>query len=288
VENGVRRFACTACGKCCNRSPEVELSEAAALADVFVFRLMFRLYTLPRLFDRDGADSAGLFYQKKRLLAAHAARAYPKKVIRNGKVVERMHYLMISALAMDTRADACAALDESGRCGIHARRPVGCRSVPFHYSRADDLAEGDFDEFVSSPGYACNTADDAPVVLERGRIVDEDTLQARAQALAVAEADRPWKEAIVRRMKRGSLAEMSLPSLQDIETNAAFGALTSSMRIGWEIAADVRLLPVERCRSLIATQLALIDRELTDERCPPEGRETLRDMRAEYARELGS
>jgi hypothetical protein len=39
---------------------------------------------------------------------------------------------------------------------------------------------------------------------------------------------------------------------------------------------------------LIATQLALIDRELTDERCPPEGRETLRDMRAEYARELGS
>ena len=73
-----RRFACTQCGKCCNRSPEVELSEAAALADVFVFRLMFRLYFLPRrlgdyLRTAGGpAATAEVFYQRKRLLGAYA------------------------------------------------------------------------------------------------------------------------------------------------------------------------------------------------------------------------
>ena len=43
-----RRFACTQCGQCCNRPPEVELGEAAALADVFVLRLLMRIYSLPR------------------------------------------------------------------------------------------------------------------------------------------------------------------------------------------------------------------------------------------------
>ena len=41
-----RHFACTQCGKCCDRAPEVELGEAAALADVFVWQLLFRLYSL--------------------------------------------------------------------------------------------------------------------------------------------------------------------------------------------------------------------------------------------------
>jgi len=129
----------------------VELSEAAALADVFVFRLMFRLYSLPPAPER--GSSAELFYQKKRLLAAHAASAYSKKVMRDGRLVERMHYLMISALALNTRTGSCPAL-EAGRCNIYNRRPLGCRTVPFHYSRPDALAERDFDAFVSTPGYS--------------------------------------------------------------------------------------------------------------------------------------
>ena len=181
LEVAVRRFACTSCGACCNRSPEVELSEAAALADVFVFRLMFRLYSLPRTFEsgRSPSESAEIFYQKKRLLAAHAARKYAVMIMRDGRRVEHVQYLMISALALDTRSGACAALS-GGRCGIYDRRPLGCRAVPFHYSRADALAESDLDAFVATPGYACETGESAPVVLESGHIVDRITLQTRA------------------------------------------------------------------------------------------------------------
>jgi len=274
-----RRFACTQCGMCCNRSPEVELSESAALADVFVFRLLFRLYTLPTSPERGTVSE--LFYQKKRLLAAHAARKYPKKVMRGGKRVERIHYLMLSALALDTRRGACAAL-EDGRCGIYERRPLGCRTVPFHYARADALAEHDFDTFVSTAGYRCDVGETAAVVLERGQIVDKGSVEARAQAETIAEADSAWKEAIVRRMKQGVVAGSPLPTLNDVEEQAGFGALTVSMRVAWEIAADAGILSVEQSQSLVRTQLETIERELANAGCAGADAETLTEMAAEY------
>ena len=166
------RFACTGCGACCNRPPEVELSEAAALSDVFVFRLMFRLYELPRTFSGYLAARAGIgrpevFYELKRLLAAFAARRSARKRRHGAKAIEYTQYLVISALALDTRFGACPALS-GGRCGIYDRRPLACRAVPFHYSRPETLAEVDLATFVETPGYRCDTSAEAPVVLAGG------------------------------------------------------------------------------------------------------------------------
>jgi Fe-S-cluster containining protein len=156
----VLRFACTQCGKCCNRSPEVELSEAAALADVFVFRLMFRIYERPRTFagylasGRSG--SAEAFHESKRLLNAFAARKGATRKRHGGKTVEYDRYLMISALTVDTGSGTCSALSEN-RCGIYERRPLACRTAPLHYARAEASARACLDEFVRTPGYRCNT-----------------------------------------------------------------------------------------------------------------------------------
>jgi Fe-S-cluster containining protein len=276
---GVRRFACTQCGKCCNRSPEVELSEAAALADLFVFRLMFRLYSLPRLPER--GEPSELFYQRKRLLAAHAARKYPRKVVRGGKTVEVTSYLMISALTMDTAPGACAALEDN-RCTIHERRPLGCRTVPFHYARAEALALPDFDAFVATVGYRCDTGESAPLFVENGRILDTQMLQARADAQALAERDRPWKQAIVSRMRAGG--DDALPALQEVEANAGFAAMTTTMRVGWEIAAEAGLLSRETLRTLVGQQLAGIERALSGDAVPD--RQTLWEMKSEYQQAL--
>jgi Fe-S-cluster containining protein len=260
----------------------MELSEAAPLADIFVFRLMFRLYNLPRAPER-GAN-AETFYQKKRLLAAHAARRTPKKLMLAGKVVEGTSYLMISALTLDTAPGACSALT-GGRCSIHDRRPLTCRTVPFHYARADGLALSDFDAFVATPGYRCDSGESAELVLQGGRIVHAATLQARSEALARAASDRPWKEAIARRMKTSG---DSLPSLRDIEANAGFAAVTTSMRVGWQIAADAGLLSRAACRMLIERQSATIARELApretkdSDRPDAADRQTLVDMKLEY------
>lgn len=284
----VRRFACTQCGKCCNRSPEVELSEAAPLADVFVFRLMFRLYWLPRALSdylatgERGPNAGAIFYEKKRLLSAFAARKYPVKLRRAGRSVEYTKYLVISALSLDTGTAACAAL-RGKRCGIYERRPLSCRTVPFHYSRPEALTASELDAFVSNPAYECDTEEAAALVIDRGRIVDEAMLQARAQAVSLVERDRRWHEAIVRRMHAGTEA---LPTLGEIEANAQFGAMTTSMRVAWQIAADCGLIAPEDCEALIAAQLELIERELAGAAYAQEARETLSEMQPEYRHEL--
>jgi Fe-S-cluster containining protein len=278
----VRRFACTQCGRCCNRAPEVELSEAGELADLFVFRLMFRLYRLPRLPQRNAPGGSETFFQKKRLLAHHAARQYSRKVMRDGRAVEHICYLMVSALAMDTRPGSCAAL-ERGRCSIHDRRPLACRSVPLHYSRVESLALSDFDSFVGTQGFECDTSANAAPVLIDGRIVDPEMLQARADADSIAGRDRRWKEAIARNMKPGRSERGGLPSLHEVEANAHLAAMTSSMRIAWEIAAQTGLINDEQACALGRLQLATIERELASGTCSPTEFQTLLDMRADYS-----
>jgi len=281
----VRRSACTQCGRCCNRSPEVELSEAAALADTFVFRLMFRLYGLPATpqnLPEAGAErvaASEAFYQQKRLLEIFAARKRSVRVKQKGLVVERVQYFVISALTLATRSDRCAAL-HANCCGVHERRPLACRSVPFHYSRAEASAASDLEAFVATPGYACATGEEAAPVLAEGRIIDPVMLRARADAQALAERDRSWKAVILRRMQVGQ--HVDLPSLTDIEANAPFGALTTWMRVAWEIAGEIGLLRADEVGELLAIQIRVIDRELASPECPRDARETLVAMKAEY------
>ena len=79
---------------------------------------------------------------------------------------------MISALAVDAGRGACSALSDN-RCDIYERRPLGCRTVPFHYWRLELSAERDLTQFVGTSGYGCDVGETAPMVLDGGVIVDE-------------------------------------------------------------------------------------------------------------------
>lgn len=260
------------------------LSEAAALADMFVFRLMFRLYALPRTLAgcRESPIPAKAFHESKRLTAAFAARRHVAKRRQGAKAVEYVEYLVISALTLDTGSGRCAAR-VGGRCGIYERRPLACRTVPFHYSRPEASAESDLEAFVATPGYGCDTSHGAPVVVAGGRIVDPETRRTRRDALELCGHERRWQEAILRRLKGGG---GFLPGLREIEANAVFGATTVSMRMAWQIAVEAGVIGADDCRALIAAQAAVIDRELEAGRFAPAARETLAEMRAEYRQAL--
>ncbi|MGB7655281.1 MAG: YkgJ family cysteine cluster protein [Novosphingobium sp.] len=257
-----RHFACTQCGKCCDRAPEVELGEAAALADVFSWQLLFRLYSLPRSvadFPLGGApreQASAQFFESRRLLGAFAAHTFHAKAMVDGKPQQRTFYLTISALAFDPLGAGCPALD-GPLCSIHPRRPLTCRSVPLHYSRALSFAAADLDRFTATPGYACATGIDAPLVLEGGKVADPQIAAARADAAAGAERDAPWKAALVKAMKRG---DPRVPSLAQVEQSAVRGALTAPMLGGWEIAAEAGLLEPDRLEELRQRQRAALDR----------------------------
>lgn len=59
--------------------------------------------------------------------------------------------------------------------------------------------------------------------------------------------------------------------------NAPFGAMTTSMRVAWQIAAAAGLIGGDDYKALIATQLDTIGRELAAGRCMQDARETLAD-----------
>ncbi|HST36262.1 MAG TPA: hypothetical protein VLK25_06500 [Allosphingosinicella sp.] len=85
----------------------------------------------------------------------------------------------------------------------------------------------------------------------------------------------------MRRLKTGSPG-YALPSLREIEANAPFGAMTSSMRAAWQIAAEAGLIGAETCRAWVAAQAKVIERELASAASAADARETLAEMRAEY------
>ena len=278
-----RRFACTQCGACCNRAPELELGEAAAFTGTFVLRLMLRIYSLPRalgdfISDLPREEASAEFYESKRLLSQFAATTWPAKVRRTDKVVEYVQYLSLSVLPLDLGTGSCPALSGTN-CGIYEARPLSCRSVPLHYSRPEAAAARDLDRFTATPTFACDTGLDAPLVISSQRVVDPTMLAARADAAAQAEADRGWKAAIVKAMKAG---QHGLPGPREVEAQAAQGALTASMHGAWRVAETAALIEAGSARSLLAIQARLIERELERPTLTRDTAQTLREMHREY------
>ena len=285
-----RHFACTQCGQCCSRAPELELGEAAALAEVFVLRLLMRIYSLPRSVsdyltpDQPRDRASAEFYHTKRLILAFAATSWPAKVRRDGRAVEYVQYLSLSVLPLDFGTGACNALDGT-HCSIYERRPLSCRTVPLHYSRSEAFATRDLAAFVATPGYACATAADAPLVISQGRITDPAMLAGRADALRQAQADRLWKAAIVKAMKAG---QSGLPSPRRVEAEAARGALTASMLAAWSVAEAAGLITQAQAHRHLAAQCNLIHHELLRDRLSEDVRVTLNEMHHDYAAALAN
>lgn len=272
----------------------MELSEAALLSDAFVFRLSFRIYDLPKAVsdylaalapERTSSRGAAAYFQSRRLLRAYAALSFDAKDRRDGKPIAVSRYLTISALTLDSGSGRCWALDQ-GKCSLYDRRPLACRTVPLHYSRPEALAALDLDAFVATPGFACDTGPSASLLLDDGRIVDDQILTAREQGFAIAEADRGWKSAIVRRMKSGGL--VGLPTLQDIRDNSPYGVTTTSMRLAWQIAVEAGPMSSEQMKALLTAQIVAIDRQIATLEVLADTRETLTEMRAEYGLALNA
>lgn len=257
----------------------MELSEAAGLADHFVFRLLFRPYDLPEVPQAESPAERAAFFGRKRLIRAFAAKSWPLRSSQRGEGKTR--YLVLSALALDGRTGSCPALVDN-RCSIWSERPLTCRSVPLHYSIPDPAMIWRFDAFVATPGFACDTSADAPLLIADGALVDPAMTSARREAVGLATGETRWKQAIVAQMRPGQPYAESLPTREQIDQHAAAHALTVPMAVAWHIAAHAGLLKAEAVAGLLDRQLRCLDRELATECWDPAERRTLIEMRADY------
>jgi len=78
-------------------------------------------------------------------------------------------------------------------------------------------------------------------------------------------------------------APASLPSLKQIQDNSPYGAMTTSMRVAWEIARDSGLLDASSYLTALHNQLRLIEKEIVLARASRNDLNILAQMQAEYA-----
>jgi Fe-S-cluster containining protein len=153
-----RRFACTACGKCCCGRLPLTLDDALAHAGRFPLAMLWTVV-------RPGAKSFALTAR----LGTTAKLAKRKPVA-----------VQITPISYLPPTMACPALAADGLCSIHAEKPLRCRTMPFYPYREEwDQA----DLLAPRPGWLCDTSAAAPVVYRNNEIVVRDDFDRERQAL---------------------------------------------------------------------------------------------------------
>jgi Fe-S-cluster containining protein len=286
-----RHFACTSCGKCCDRGPEIELGEAAALSSSFITRALFRVHSLP-LYAQSrrgklwGDQQDSLLSPQSALeeTREHLARFAVRSEV--DKAQGRTLHLTISALTLDPATGSCPAL-VANRCGIYAHRPHTCRTVPLHYSRPVSSLVGYLDSFVATPGYRCQIGRAAPTVLNGLEITCSEIADARADALAQACADHAWKTEIARLMEQpDEAAKLGLPSSAEVRKNSEAGSASLVAMLGpWRVAQQIGTLTKSQFSAACRAQYDLIQSETM--RCnDPTVFASLQQLLEEYRRQV--
>jgi len=242
----------------------MELCEATRLADSFITSLLFKVHSLP---SGERSAWAGIWWRDRqsriplRPALDEAQRhlgAFTSKR-RVDKARDRQTFLEISAIVDDGGAGRCPAL-QANLCGIYDRRPLGCRTVPIHYSRAPSTLQAYLDQFTATPGYACDTGPAAPVIVEGNKVLDSRIARQRERAIALAKADRPWKQAMVELMEDEAHASAAgLPSHDAVLSASDSGCATMlPMIVAWRVARRAGLLTAGQFGGIFEQQAELI------------------------------
>lgn len=159
-----RRFACTACGKCCHGWLPLTLKDALANAGRFPLALVWSVVgQASKAFD----------------LTVRLGMAYR---LPNRKTVA----IRVTPTSYVPPAMPCPALEPSNLCGIQAEKPSRCRAMPF-FPYQEESEQGPF--LVPRPGWQCDTSDAAPVVYRDRAIVARGDFDAEKRDL-LAQAPR--------------------------------------------------------------------------------------------------
>lgn len=152
------RFSCTACGRCCYGMLPLTVDEALGNAETFPLAICItpikvgsRGYSI--------ADRIGVVFEA-----------------RSNKKLS----LLVFPAAFIPPSMPCPNLTSSNLCGVHERKPLRCRTMPF-YAYKDEAHQSDM--LVPRTGWLCNTGDDAPIVYEDREIVERSDFEAERTEL---------------------------------------------------------------------------------------------------------
>mgnify|MGYP000311826264 CR=1 FL=1 len=88
--------------------------------------------------------------------------------------------LLVTPVSFIPPSMPCPELGPDNLCGIHAHKPIRCRTMPFYAYKDEDHQT---DMMIPRSGWLCDTGETAPVVYRDRRIVDRADFEAERQAL---------------------------------------------------------------------------------------------------------
>ncbi|WP_246660275.1 YkgJ family cysteine cluster protein [Rhizobium sp. FKL33] len=169
-----RRFACTACGLCCNGLVPLTVREAVDMADRFPLAMMITPVK-PGTRGQSVLEKIG------------ASVILPPK--------KRMQ-LLVSPVSFVPPSMPCPQLTPDNLCGIHATKPIRCRTMPF-YAYKDEEFQADL--LQPRGGWLCDISDAAPVVYRNQHIVDrEDFDIERSELMDQGQAIRRYVDLLLK------------------------------------------------------------------------------------------
>ncbi|CAA7622659.1 YkgJ family cysteine cluster protein [Magnetospirillum sp. UT-4] len=182
-----RRFACTACGKCCVGRLPLTFAEVPRFAAIFPMAVVLTpVRQGHKAFDTTARLGLTVRLKDKRQVALRVA---PNLFL--------------------PPAEPCPCRGEDGLCRIHDSKPLRCRAMPFLAWR-DEADQAEL--LIPRPGWACGTGPDAPVVYRDKAVVERAGFDAERADLRV-------QAALVRAY--GEMLGRTVPGFPDTVARAA-------------------------------------------------------------------
>jgi Fe-S-cluster containining protein len=230
------RFACTACGKCCNDTPMMSVVEAFELADVFLAGPVLRFSPLRE----------DIFHTGHPVLEDGDSR-FP--------VYVELH---CKPIAWTRHNGRCPVLRGDNRCGIYDRRPGVCRFVPFDLHLRPDLvsrAPIAGEELARRLGFECDWSERAPVVVAPEGVVDASY---RADYES-ARRDVTKSHALIRFIP----SEVVVGALQAAKRNSRGGKPVGDVPVFFPVlvaaAVAAGFFDTDRAREILEAQVGVAD-----------------------------
>ena len=185
-----RHFQCTACGKCCYGQLPLTISDAFAHAERFPLGFVWTPL-------RQGSKDYSM-------------------VARLGATIQLADRKELAVLIVPTAYIPpdlpCPALLENSLCAIHAEKPLRCKTMPF-YPYRDEQYQAEL--LVPRKGWACDTAETAPIVFQDKKVVlredfdaERDELEAQVPFLRrYAEFTLKYSPMMVNSLAKASLSQ---------------------------------------------------------------------------------
>lgn len=156
-EDQTIHFSCNKCGKCCTKSPDVNLYEIFNLAEDFVFQMN---HNSAISYTKNPLDKKDTDYYK---MISHSF-VLPE--------IDAILYYYTNITTVEYPNLSCSKLKDN-LCSIHHKRPAACMLSPFNekYEDTNQLKVINiYKENTDKKLWDCNFSDDAPIIYQNNEI----------------------------------------------------------------------------------------------------------------------